>query len=224
MHIRFHVGGPRFHPVDEQATLISTWLDAHHRISVRHDVAAFADLEDVDLLVMMGMYWPGMSADWAGNMSYQPPSTTDKANFLRYCDSKRPMIIHHGAIGGHDDWDEFGQRLGVKWGWQRASHSPFQNHTIQIGPSAHPIIDGLTDFAIDDEIYYKLWMDETRNPTHHAWATWDGAQHPMLTTLDASANVGQAIYIALGHNMRSMEPPAMRRIWHNAVNYLLPLA
>jgi type 1 glutamine amidotransferase len=94
---------------------------------------------------------------------------------------------------------------------------------IQVGPSTHPLIRGLTDFAIDDEIYYKLWMDESRNPTHHAWAEWDGAQHPMLTTLDASANVGQAIYIALGHNMRSMEPPAMRRIWCNAVNYLLPL-
>jgi len=222
MHIRFHVGGPRFHPVDEQATLISTWLNPQYRISVRHDVAAFTDLEDVDLLVMMGMYWPGMSADWAGNMTYQSPSSSDRANFLRYCDSKRPMIIHHGAIGGHDDWAEFGQRLGVKWGWQRASHSPFQNHTIQVGPSSHSIIAGLSNFSVDDEIYYKLWMDETRNPTHHAWAEWDGAQHPMLTTLDASAHVGRAIYIALGHNMRSMEPPAMRRIWSNAVTHLLP--
>lgn len=217
MHIRFHVGGPRFHPVDEQATIISTWLDAHHRISIRNDVAAFADLEDVDLLVMMGMFWQGMSADWAGNMTYQPPSEHDRANFLRYCDSKRPMIVHHGAIGGHDDWSEFGNRLGVKWGWQRASHSPFQQHTINIGPSSHPIVRGLTDFTIDDEIYYKLWMDETRNPTHHAWAEWDGAAHPMITTLDESTHVGRAVYIALGHNVRSMEPPAMRRLWRNAV-------
>ena len=103
MHIRFHVGGPRFHPVDEQATLISTWLDPHLRLSVRHDTAAFADLDDVDLLVMMGMYWQGMSADWAGNMVYQPPTEESKVQFLRYCDSQRPIIIHHGAIGGYDD-------------------------------------------------------------------------------------------------------------------------
>lgn len=222
MHIRFHVGGPRFHPVDEQATLISTWLDPHLRLSVRHDTAAFADLDDVDLLVMMGMYWQGMSADWAGNMVYQPPTEESKVQFLRYCDSQRPIIIHHGAIGGYDDWTEFGQRMGVKWGWQRASHSPFQQHRIHVGNSGHALVDGIADFLIEDEIYYKLWMDDARNPKHHLWAEWDGAKHPMLTTLDSNSNVGKAVYIALGHNMRSMEPPAMRTLWRNAVSFLLP--
>ena len=43
----------------------------------------------------------------------------------------------------------------------------------------------------------------------------------MLTTLDASVNVGKAVYIALGHNLRSMEPPAMRQLWRNSVQWLL---
>jgi type 1 glutamine amidotransferase len=77
------------------------------------------------------------------------------------------------------------------------------------------------DFVTDDEIYYKLWMDETRTPTHHAWAEWDGQQHPMVTTLDAANHVGQAVYIALGHNLRSIEAPAMRRLWRNSVTWLL---
>ncbi|MCX6015549.1 MAG: ThuA domain-containing protein [Chloroflexales bacterium] len=221
MHIRFHVGGPRVHPVEEQATIISTWLDPHYKISVRADGDAFGDLEDVDLLVPMGMYWPGMSAEWAGSMTYTPIDATAQANYLRYCDSGRPMLIHHGAIGCYSDWPEFAQRLGVKWGWQRASHSPFQHHTITIGNSSHPIVTGLHDFTIEDEIYYKLWMDETRNPSHHMWATWDGEQHPMLTTLDANARAGKAIYSALGHNLRSIEPPALRRLWRNSVDWLL---
>ena len=43
----------------------------------------------------------------------------------------------------------------------------------------------------------------------------------MLTTLDASVNAGKAVYIALGHNLRSMEPPAMRQLWRNSVQWLL---
>lgn len=219
-HVRFLIGGPAFHPVDTQATLISTWLP-NYRISVRAGATAFHDLADVDLLILMGMYWPGMSADWAGNLTYTPPDADERSGFLHYCDSKRPLLIHHGAIGGYDDWPEFGQRVGVKWGWQRASHSPFQRHTIHIGPSQHPVIAGMHDFDIDDEIYYKLWMDETRQPTHHAWANWDNSNHPMITTFDASPHAGPAVYLALGHNMRSMEPPPIRRMWQNSVAYLL---
>ncbi len=221
MHIRFHVGGPRAHPVDEQASIISTWLDPQYRISVRHDAAAFDDLDDVDLLVPMGMLWPGMSADWAGNMTYTPITADAQAKFLRYCDSKRPLLIHHGAIGCYSDWPEFAQRLGVQWGWQRASHSPFQAHMIHIGNTNHPVVAGVHDFATVDEIYYKLWMDESRNPTHHAWAPWDEQQHPMVTTLSASHAAGTAVYIALGHNLRSIEAPAIRQLWRNSVQWLL---
>jgi hypothetical protein len=223
MHIRFLVGGPAFHPVAQQATLISTWLPSAYRLSVRHDADALRDLDDVDLLVLMGMHWPGMSADWAGNLQYTHPDDAAKASFLRYCDRQGKMLIHHGAIGGYDDWEEFGQRVGVKWGWQRASHSPFQNHTITIGPSDHPVVAGMHPFTVDDEIYYKLWMDEQRQPTHHAWAEWDNDKHPMITTLAASAQCGPAVYLALGHNMRSLEPPMMRRMWQNSVSYLLGL-
>lgn len=221
MHIRFHVGGPRAHPVDEQATIISTWLGSRYRISVRHDAAAFADLDDVDLLVPMGMLWPGMNADWAGNMTYTPLPSEAQAQFVRYCASKRPLLIHHGAIGCYSDWPEYAQLLGVQWGWQRASHSPFQRHTIQIGQTRHPVVAGISDFVTEDEIYYKLWMDETRNPTHHAWAAWDNQQHPMVTTLSPSATTGRAVYIALGHNLRSIEAPAMRQLWRNSVSWLL---
>lgn len=218
MHIRFHVGGPRFHPVDEQATIITTWLDPHIRVSVRSDTAAFAELDDVDVLVLMGMQWTGMAAQNAGE--YTHPSAEAKANFYRYCASGRPLVLHHGVIGAYDDWSEFGQTIGVRWGVKRASHSPFQTHLIHVPSTTHPLTHGLSDFHTDDEIYYQLKFDDHRQPVHHAWATWDAQSHPVLTTFPRSNTLGDMVFIALGHNVRSLEAPAMRRLWRNSITYL----
>jgi type 1 glutamine amidotransferase len=43
----------------------------------------------------------------------------------------------------------------------------------------------------------------------------------MVTTLSPSAHAGRAVFIALGHNLRSIEAPAMRQLWRNSVDWLL---
>jgi type 1 glutamine amidotransferase len=220
MHIRFQVGGPAVHPTHEQAMQIGQWLGPDYRVSICQDSAAFEALDDVDVLVLMGMFWPGMDADWAGNMTYDPIKADAQANFLRYTRSQRPLLIHHGAIGCYTDWPEFGATLGVTWGVKRASHSPFVRHQIRVAAEPHPITAGVDDFAIDDELYHSLRIDESRNPNHLLWGSWEGAEHPLLTTLDASARSGKTVFSALGHNLQSFEPPAMRQLWRNSITWL----
>lgn len=220
MHIRFHVGGPAVHPTRAQAERIATWLGPTHRISIHEDIAAFDALDDVDLLVLMGMYWPGMDADWAGNMTYTPITSDAQAKFLQYAQSKRPLLIHHGAIGCYTDWPVFGETLGVTWGVKRASHSPFVSHTIRVDPQHHPITAGVADFGIEDELYHSLRIDTTRAPNHLLWGSWDGAEHPLLTTLEANHHSGKTVFSALGHNLTSFDPPAMRQLWCNSIAWL----
>jgi type 1 glutamine amidotransferase len=221
MHIRFHVGGPAIHPVAAQAERIASWLGPDYHTSIVADSAAFADLDDVDVLVLMGMYWPGMNADWAGNMTYAPIEEPAKSNFLRYAHAQRPLVIHHGAIGCYTDWPEFGDTLGVTWGVKRASHSPFVPHRIRVDAQPHPVTAGVTDFDIVDELYHSLRIDATRQPKHLLWGSWEGGEHPLLTTLEASPRSGKTVFNALGHNMQSFDPPAMARIWQNSIAWLL---
>ncbi len=221
MHIRFHVGGPAVHPTAEQAACIAGWVGDSYRTSILADTTAFEHLEDVDLLVLMGMYWPGMDADWAGNMTYKPIEEPAKQNFLRYAQSQRPLIIHHGAIGCYTDWPLFGETLGITWGVKRASHSPFVQHRIRVGTQPHALTNGVSDFDIDDELYHSLRIDATRNPQHHLWGSWEGAEHPLLTTLEPTAKTGKTVFHALGHNLKSFEPEAMAQLWRNSVTWLL---
>jgi hypothetical protein len=104
MQIRFRILVAGVHPVDEQATIISTWLDP----TLPHQCTRRWRRLCPSLTTSICQYRRGCSgrdgsADWAGNMTYTPIDATTQANYLRYCASGRPMLIHHGAIGCYSD-------------------------------------------------------------------------------------------------------------------------
>ena len=78
--IRFHVGGPSFHPTAQQAELVRQWLGSGFDCQICDGVEAFDDISSVDLLVIMGLHWPGMSEPWAGGLIYRLPNETQKQN------------------------------------------------------------------------------------------------------------------------------------------------
>ena len=111
--IVFHVGGPEFHPVGEQACAISQWLGDGFHAELFDGRAAFENLDDCDLLVLMGLHWTGMKNDYA------PLSDEHKMAFESYVASGRPLVSHHGAIASYDDWPRFGELAGFQWVWVR---------------------------------------------------------------------------------------------------------
>ena len=220
MHIRFHVGGPAIHPTAEQAALIARWLGPTYTCSIRHDAAAFDDLGSVDCLVLMGMFWPGMSADWAGNMTYDPLPAAALERFFHYTRAKRPLAIHHGAIGCYTDQPAFTAALGVQWGPVRATHSPEVQHHIRVASQPHPITAGVQDFAITDELYHSLVFDESRPRQDLLWGSWEGNDHPLLTAMPATATHGAHVFHALGHGLVAFSPVQMRQLWVNSIAWL----
>lgn len=220
MHIRFHVGGPALHPTAAQAERIAAWLGPSVQCSIVADAAAFDALETVDCLVLMGMFWPGMSADWAGNLSYTPLPSNALERFLAFRAARKPLVIHHGAIGCYTDVPAFTAALGVSWGAVRATHSPEQLHHIRVAPQPHPITHGVRDFAITDELYHSLVFDPSRPRTDLLWGDWEGAQHPLLSAFPATATHGATVFHALGHGLQAFDPPAMRSLWVNALDWV----
>ena len=96
--LRFYTGGLPMHPTTAQAGTIRDWLGDSARCEIVEGPAAFEGLEEVDLLVMMGLHWTGMAADWAKRLPYESPTPAQRAGFLNYAASGRPLLLAHGGI------------------------------------------------------------------------------------------------------------------------------
>lgn len=223
--VLFHVGGPNFHPVADQARTIQGWLGPGYQTSHCDGIDAFDRLDDCDLLVLMGLHWTGMGPEGCP-VPYRPMEDRHKAAFERYVDSGRPILAHHGAVASYDDWPRFGELVGVTWVWGTTSHSPIGTHLVEIRPTDHPVIAGVSNFQITDELYYNLKLADELPAQVHATARWDGSDHPMVITAEgqgtrAGAGAGRRVYLANGHDLRAFEPPQMRTLWVNSIRWLL---
>src|SRR4051812_30627827 len=184
--IVFHVGGPDFHPVAQQARLIQQWIAPHYHCSFHDGVHTFDHLDDADLLVLMGLHWTGMQPA----LPYRPMQPRHQQAFTSYIGSGRPIIAHHGAIASYDDWPEFRRLIGFTWIWGKTNHSPIGDYTVNILPTNHPITTGLCDFSIHDELYYDIAITEGLNPATHATARFNRKDLPMILTATGGRTKG----------------------------------
>jgi type 1 glutamine amidotransferase len=219
----FHVGGPSFHPVAEQAQQIAGWLGDGYECRIAEGLGAFELLDDCDLFVAMGLHWTGMDADWAGNMEYHPLQPRHQAAIEAYVAAGRSIIAYHGGIASYDDWPRYGELLGFTWVWDVTTHSPLGDYTVNILQTGHPIVAGLQDYMLYDELYYNVKVTEGLTTEVHATADWDGQARPMIITAEGgrTAGAGRTVYLANGHDMRAFACAAMQRIWQNAVRWAL---
>lgn len=223
-NIVFFVGGPSFHPVAEQARVISGWLNEELESSltyaIREGNAAFDQLDDCDLLVIMGLYWTGMGADLYTSLNEQQQRT-----FEAYVASGRPLLCHHGGIASYDDWPRFGELLGFTWKWEVTTHSPFGEQQVIVPPSGHPLVSHVHDYQIADELYYDVQISQGQVPTTQAYATWEGQKRPMVMAIEGEAGriagAGRSVYLANGHDMQAFSCPMLRQLWINSVRWLM---
>lgn len=221
--IVFHVGGPAFHPVAEQAQQIMEWVGGDHEFHIAEGLSAFDMLDGCNLFVAMGLHWTGMSEVWAGGLHYQPLQTRHQNAIKAYVASGRPIIAHHGGIASYDDWPQYGELLGFTWVWGVTAHSPIGEYTVNVLPTEHPIVTGISDYTLTDELYYDIRITPGMTTETHAVAEWEGVARPMIITAYGGRlpGAGRTIYLANGHDLRAFTCPMLRQIWRNAVRFAL---
>ncbi|MFM8680364.1 MAG: ThuA domain-containing protein, partial [Alphaproteobacteria bacterium] len=72
-----------------------------------------------------------------------------------------------------------------------------------------PLLAGLPDFELRDEVYGDLELQPGLAPLAHARAA-GGAWHPVLWEREVGR--GRVVYDALGHDVASLAHPVHRRI------------
>jgi type 1 glutamine amidotransferase len=180
-----------------------------------HDgVDAFDHLERADLLVVMGLHWTGIGE----GLTYRPMQSRHVRALEELAASGRPIIAHHGAIASYDDCPRFAEIVGSAWIWGKTNHSPIGDYDVRIRPTAHPIIEGVADFRIHDELYYDIAIAPGMQVSVHAEAEFANRRLPMVMT---SERPNKIAYLANGHDMKAFECPAMQKLWMNAVRWCM---
>jgi uncharacterized protein len=232
--ILFQTGGP-WHPLRAQLPLIREWLGDGHEVVAAPGAEALDQLAGVDLFVAAGMVWPEMDkplpeAAWtqAGEPPhpYVRPTADQKEAFRTYVASGRPVLAFHGGILCFEDWPEYGRLLGFRWHWGYTGHSKYGPFDVRVVPGSHPVVEGVGDFRVEDELYFNVVIPPEMPVRIHAKATFaDWVEFPMVMTAEGPAGripgAGRTAYLANGHTVESLRPPAMRTLWRNTVAWLL---
>ena len=144
-----------------------------------------------------------------GTRKREPDLTSEQEEGLfSYVRDGKGLVGIHGTawwiggqavdlIGGHANW-----------------HPPGLTFKVQIEDTEHPIMRGIGEFEVEDEIYMSAW-----DPYIHVLATaaWSEKQHPMAWV--KSYGEGRVFYTTLGHGPGTFEGPAMQTLVTQGVRW-----
>lgn len=79
---------------------------------------------------------------------------------------------------------------------------------MSVRTDAHPIVAGITDFDIEDEVYGFLDLED--DVCGLLFSPHGGVDHPLLWA--RQLDTGRVVYDALGHHVTSLKHPDHRAI------------
>lgn len=161
--------------------------------SIRTAELAAANL--VILNVANGLQGPDDADDDAWNAAWATIDT--------YVNRGGPLMVRHlsSAIFARDPvWK---QRIGGVWLPGTSMHPPISDAIVTVQTGVHPIVTGMSDFPIYDEMYSFLQTDPaiTVLATH----TFEGVTHPLAWATEATGN--RVVYDAIGHGVEAFDAP-----------------
>jgi len=164
---------------------------------------AFGDLTGAELLVANTASGPPAPED-ASDENWVPAHAALKA----YVDGGGPLIALHLAASSFREIPEWPDWIGGAWIQGASMHPPIADSHVSVRTDVHPIVAGLTDFDIYDEMYSYLELQPGNVvlAAHH----YEGRDHPLAWARETGA--GRAIYDAFGHGVRAYDSPERIRL------------
>ncbi len=193
---------------------------------IRYDKAELP--KDMDLLA------PGLEKKYDLILSYDmnkfPTTEEQRTNFAKLIESGMPLVAMHHSVCGYDDWPLYPKMIGGKYlhkptvidgkEYQPAKYKHDLDMNIEVLDKEHPITKGVGNFTIHDEGYKNLYIKPGVNlllKTDHPDATPEVA----WTTRYGK---GPIFAIVLGHDAKSYENPALRKLLAQGIDWAVDVA
>ncbi|MFC6084409.1 ThuA domain-containing protein [Sphaerisporangium aureirubrum] len=197
------------------AALAEVMAEVGVESTVTEDIAgALRDHPAVDLITVNALRCcmdGGWSASQEGGAAFRLPPVA-RAALLAHVERGGGLLAMHSAAICFDDWPHWRRMLGAAWRWGTSHHPPCGPADIHLRGD-HPIVSGLADFTLTDEVYSDLSVVPGVVPL----ASSKG--EPLVWAQQLYR--GRLVYDALGHDARSYESPGHRALIHSATLWLL---
>ncbi len=170
---------------------------------VREDFDVFEDgsLLKFDMLTLNCVRWTcDQTPDWRDEWHFEL-STMARKGLLDFLAQGKGLLALHAATICFDDWPEYQKILGAWWDWGYSGHAPLREHAMHVRTDDHPIVEGIGDFAIMDELYTNPRITDSVDPLIEA--EWEGKAHPILWLREYGN--ARVCYNALGHGAEAFE-------------------
>ena len=131
------------------------------------------------------------------------------------------LLALHGASICFDDWPGWADLLGATWRWGASGHPPLGPVRVAVLTGTHPVVEGVGDFDVVDEVYSSLDVADDVRPL--MTAAPEGVAQPLLWA--RTVGRGRVVYDALGHHPPSYDVADHVRIVQRAARWaagLLP--
>ena len=192
------------HPYEatsEQLREILSGAGIQSEVTEDLDVLASPRMEEFELVVLNCVRWTcDQTPQWRDEWRYLMPEG-NREGMIHHLESGRGVLALHAATICFDDWPEFKRIIGGWWEWGHSGHAPYARHRMRVHRNSHPIVQGVPDFSIMDELYTDPRVLEPVNPA--ITAEWESRTHPILWTRRYGR--GRVCYCALGHGIESFE-------------------
>jgi type 1 glutamine amidotransferase len=124
----------------------------------------------------------------------------------------RLLVIHNGI--SYQSNAEFAQMIGGKF----IKHPPYQNLTYNVVKVDHPIVQGISAFEMDEELY-TFELDNLCDKEILITATDGNSTAPAAWV--KSYGKGKIVYLAPGHDKKSFKNNSFRKLIKNSAEWLL---
>ena len=201
------------HPFADASAALADILAAEGIVStITEDIeAGLSALDGFDMVTVYALRWRMLVGEkyaphrekWAFSLS-----DAGRRALAGFVEGGGGLIALHTAMVCFDDWPAWRTLLGAQWVWGRSAHPPFG--PIEAAPTGidHPVMAGVTPFALRDEVYGHLDMEPGVEPLMAGDA--GAGSWPLAWT--RSVGGGRVFVDLLGHDRASLEQPMHRRL------------
>ncbi len=163
-------------------------------------------LAGYDVVVSNWCVWP--------EVEQRPWGKQAEEAFLEFIRGGKGFALFHAASATMHTWPEFQAIIGSTWDLKQTGHGAIHAFEVKITDHDHPIMQGLTDFWITDELWHRTGKqpDIRVLATAFSDAAKGGSGNDEPVVLCTQFGAGRGFNLVLGHDARTMGNPAWRTL------------
>jgi type 1 glutamine amidotransferase len=143
------------------------------------------------------------------------PGPQARSNLKQSVAGGKGLALVHFACGAFQEWDEFPQLAGRAWDPNLRGHDPRGPFTVEVTDPEHPVMQGMTAFETDDELYTCLAGDAPIHILAKAQSKVDKKDYPMAFVLEYGR--GKVFHCVLGHDLKAFAAPQVGELYRRGV-------